>query len=274
RSIDSDVSNVGALIRMAGLLPSGFDMAPYLEEARRQLHEETDYLLEGRQLARFGALLASDARFLVPLLHEDWTRGSVLAMGYVRGEPIEAAEAAADVCDRIAHDLIDLTLRELFDFGLMQTDPNFANYQYDRDSGRIILLDFGATREIDPHIAQLYRALLGAGLADDRAEMARLAIEIGFFDTECPTRHRERICGMMAMVFSALRATPVFDFAKTDLPERMQEEGMALAEEGFLPPEVPMDVLYLQRKFGGMFQLAKRLRARVPVLALLKKRLG
>ena len=39
KSIDSDVANVGVLMRMSGLLPKGFELAPYLEEGRKQLHE-------------------------------------------------------------------------------------------------------------------------------------------------------------------------------------------------------------------------------------------
>ena len=44
--------------------------------------------------------------------------------------------------------LLDLVLRELFVFGLMQTDPNFANCRWQANSGRIVLLEFGATRAI------------------------------------------------------------------------------------------------------------------------------
>ncbi len=37
--------------------------------------------------------------------------------------------------------------RELFEFRLMQTDPNLANYLYAPVSGRVLLLDFGSVRE-------------------------------------------------------------------------------------------------------------------------------
>ena len=68
-------------------------------------------------------------------------------------------------------------------------------------------------------------------------------------------------------------APPVFDFAETDLPRRMQAEGMALAEAGFVPPPVPMDVLYMQRKFGGVFLLCARLGAKLPVAGMIGARL-
>ena len=44
---------------------------------------------------------------------------------------------------------------------------------------------------------------------------------------------------------------------------------MALAKDGFLPPPLPIDVLLLQRKFGGMFLMAAKLAARVDVVSLL-----
>ena len=78
---------------------------------------------------------------------------------------------------------------------------------------------------------------------------------------------------MIEMVFAAISAAPEFDFADTDLSRRLQAEGMALAGDGFVPPPLPMDVLYLQRKFGGLFLLANRLKARVPVAALIGKSL-
>ncbi|WP_413913782.1 AarF/UbiB family protein [Candidatus Skiveiella danica] len=44
--------------------------------------------------------------------------------------------------------LFALLLRELFEFRLVQTGPNFANYRYDTDTRQLILLDFGATRPL------------------------------------------------------------------------------------------------------------------------------
>jgi predicted unusual protein kinase regulating ubiquinone biosynthesis (AarF/ABC1/UbiB family) len=35
----------------------------------------------------------------------------------------------------------------------MQTDPNLANYRVDPATGRIVLLDFGAVRVIDPRLS-------------------------------------------------------------------------------------------------------------------------
>lgn len=266
RSIDSDVANVGVLIRASGLLPKGFALAPYLEEARAQLHEETDYALEARHLQHFGAMLAGDARFVVPGFHADWSSGQILAMDFVAGQPIEAAERAdAAIRTRLARDLIELTLAELFTHGVMQTDPNFANYRFDPASGKIVLLDFGATRWIGPDIVAQYRDILRAGLEMDIAGAAAVATRMGVLPEECAPRHRARIVGMMEMAFAALGDGAEYDFADPALSRRMTAEGIALAEDGFIPPPVPMDLLYVQRKLAGMFLLAARLRAKLPL---------
>lgn len=49
------------------------------------------------------------------------------------------------------HLLLGLLFREIFSFHLVQTDPNFANYRYNHQTQQLILLDFGATREIPHH---------------------------------------------------------------------------------------------------------------------------
>lgn len=265
QSIDSDVANVGALMRMSGLLPKGFDLAPYLEDAGKQLHEETDYRREARQIARFGALLKDFPEFVVPKFYEDWSTRHVLAMEYIEGDPIEAARhATQDVRNRIATRLIDLALRELFEFGEMQTDPNFANYLYQPDTGRIVLLDFGAARRLDPKVVDGYRRLIRAGRAKDTAALTAVATEIGFVAADTPHRHKERVITLIEMAFDAFARAPITDFnAMQALSQDMQAEGMALAEEGFLPPPLPLDVLLLQRKLGGIFLLAARLGAQV-----------
>jgi len=275
KSIDSDVANVGALIKMSGLLPKGFALAPYLEEARLQLHQETDYALEGQHLQRFGALLADAPDFTVPRYDTEWSTSEILAMSFVEGVPIEQAFAQPqeERC-RIAEALIGLTLRELFDDGLMQTDPNFANYRYNPDTGQIILLDFGATRVLDPKVVDQYRRLLAAGLRDGQQTTAAIAEEIGFVAPDTAPHHRTAIFEMMTKAFQALRKDGPFDFTDRTLPREMQAVGIALAEDGFVPPPLPIDVLLLQRKIGGMFLLASQLGAQVELRELLQRYVG
>ncbi|MEO0744564.1 MAG: AarF/ABC1/UbiB kinase family protein, partial [Pseudomonadota bacterium] len=266
RSIDSDVTNVGALIKVSGLLPPGLDMGPLLDEARKQLHEETDYAREGAQLRRFGALMADVPDVVLPELAEDLTTETVLAMSFVAGTPVEdMAEAPQDVRDRIGAQLIDLTLRELFALRVMQTDPNFANFLYDAAAGQLVLLDFGAARDIPERVVDQYRALMRAGLAEDRAALERVSKEIGFFAPDSAAHHKAAILDMIWSVFGALRAPGAFDFADPTLQDEMWVAGMALGADRTFAHVPPMDVLFVQRKFAGMFLLAARLGARVDV---------
>jgi predicted unusual protein kinase regulating ubiquinone biosynthesis (AarF/ABC1/UbiB family) len=202
-SIDSDVRNVGSLLRLSGLVPKEIDLTPLMEEARRQLHEEADYGREAEMLARFGALLAGDGRYLVPEVHDDLTMGDVLGMSFVESVPIETrVDAGQEVRDALVKSLVALMLRELFEFGLMQTDPNFANYRVQPESGRLVLLDFGATRAFGPDLVAQYRGLMRAGFAGDRDAVAASMEEIGFIEPETEARHREPILDMAEMAMA------------------------------------------------------------------------
>ena len=270
KSIDSDVANVGVLMRMSGLLPKGFELASYLEEGRKQLHEETNYNREATQLKRFGDLLADKTQFVVPEIHGDWSTANILAMTYVAGVPIESvAEETQEIRDQVAKDLIDLTIHELFSFGVMQTDPNFANYLYQPDNQRIALLDFGATHKISPPLVQIYHQLMLAGLSGDNVALEETIKGIGFIDENTKDSQRKQIVHMVKLVFDTLQNNRYLDFADTKLATHLQDSAMALAKDGFLPPPLPIDVLLLQRKFGGMFLLAAKLAARVDVVSLL-----
>lgn len=264
RSIDSDVSNVGALLRLSGLLPKGFDISPYLAEARRQLHEETDYAREGAQLKRFAEWLTDSDTFVVPQYHADLSTAQILAMSYVAGQPIETlADADAATRNRVMTALIDLSLREVFHFGAMQSDPNFANYRYVPQSGRIVLLDFGAARDLHPLVTKSYADMLRSGLVGDDHGIRDAARALGLIaDGPDIGSSEARLLALIAGVFEVLRAQE-FDFADQTLIRALNEEGMALAQSGYHPPSLPMDVLYLQRKFGGLFLLGNRLRTKL-----------
>jgi len=270
RSIDSDVANVGALIRMSGMLPKGFALEPYLAEAALQLHEETDYQREARYLNRFRDLLVDEQGFILPKVHADWSTQSILAMSFVAGKPIEeAASESQGRRNQIMQKMIELFLKELFEFRVIQSDSNFANYLYDPLTGDVILLDFGAVREISNDISMFYRNLLKAGIDGSRELLEELSVTIGIISENTKKAHRDQILDIMQMAFGGLSA-PVFDFADTTLTQKMQRAGEALARDGFVPPVVPMDMLYVQRKLAGLYLLGVKLKARLPVGQMLR----
>jgi predicted unusual protein kinase regulating ubiquinone biosynthesis (AarF/ABC1/UbiB family) len=272
QSIDSDVNNVASLMKLSGLVPDAIDVAPMLAEAKRQLHQEADYAQEASYLARFGALLKEASGFDVPSLHADLTTESVLAMSYIESVSIETLITAPQAeRDRVVTLLIDLLLRELFDYGLMQTDPNFANYRYNPANGQLVLLDFGATRDIPPDAAVRYRRLMQAGLAGDHPTAREIMIAIGYFDERTQSKHQDAVMGMFEMAMAPLRAGGAFDFGDNSVMVGLRDQGMAIAKARDFWHIPPIETLFLQRKFGGMYLLASKLKARVEVKALMER---
>jgi predicted unusual protein kinase regulating ubiquinone biosynthesis (AarF/ABC1/UbiB family) len=274
RSIDSDVTNVGALIRLSGLLPAGIDLDPLLDEARRQLREEADYEAEAAHLSAYGDRVASWPDVCTPRPVADLSSRTVLAMTFVEGVPIEALADAPQVRrDRAAGLAIDLLFREIFSFGLMQTDPNFANYRYDTAGDRLVLLDFGATRALDAPLVARYGRLLSAGRARDADGVRQAALELGFFAGHHSAAQQDAVLEMIGIAFEALAGAMPFDFGDRRLSERLKAAGMQMAADPSFVHIPPVSVLYVQRKIAGTFLLASRLRARVDVRALLDRTL-
>ena len=269
RSIDSDVDNVATLLRVSGLLPRSLDIAPLLDEAKRQLHEEADYRREADNLQRFGALLADAAEFVLPQPVAALTRSDILAMSWVEGVAVESlADAPQALRDRIAHCLIELLFRELFEFRLIQTDPNFANYRFDPASARLVLLDFGATRPYAEPVVAAYRALMTAAVRGERAAMAAAAQAIGYFRDDIHAHQREAVIDLFEIACEPLRHTGAYDFGTSDLATRLRDAGLKLSMERDFWHTPPADALFLHRKLGGLYLLAARLKARVEVGAL------
>jgi predicted unusual protein kinase regulating ubiquinone biosynthesis (AarF/ABC1/UbiB family) len=198
----------------------------------------------------------------------------VLARSYVEGRPVETLAAAPQAeRNRVMTLLIDLLFRELFEFRLMQTDPNFANYRYALKTKEVILLDFGATRAFADAFVDRYRRLLRAGLEGDRAGIRSAALEIGILSGGAPARLERALLEMFEMSLEPLRQDTPFDFGASDLAMRMRDAGMAMAEDRAHFRIPPMDTLLLQRKFGGVYMLATRMRARVDLRTLIEPHL-
>lgn len=268
-SINADVDNVATLLRLSNVLPATLDLSALLDEAKRQLADEADYLREGEQMRAYGERLRDDARYVVPTLHPELTTPEVLAMDFIVGQPIEAlVDAPQDERDRATAMLIELVLRELFEFGVMQTDPNFANYRWQPESGALVLLDFGATRDVPPRTAASYRALIAAGLAHDRDRIRDIAVETGFLGAGAVAAHRATVDRIIAAVDDTLSRPGPFDFGDRAFVPVIRDEASALLSDRATWHVPDVETLFVQRKVSGTALLGARLKARVDIVEL------
>lgn len=271
RSINSDIDNVAILLRMSGLMPKNMDLAPLLVEAKAQLHDEANYLVEAEYLSAFGKALGKDQRFVVPRLHKKLTTDSILAMDFADGAPIESiAELEQSERNRVVTTLIELMLHELFTLNMVQTDANFANYRYQPDTGRIVLLDFGATRRFAPEFVAAYRDLLKAVLNDDEAAIVTAAEAVGYVVNDVHPTYRQLLIDIFQLVGEVFRADAPYTLKGARLSARMTEKTLAMKDyrDDWRAP--PIDAIFFHRKLAGIFLLASRVDAHVFMRPLLK----
>ena len=272
RSIDSDVNNLASLLRLTRIVPVELDVSLLIREAKRQLRQEADYRLEAEHLRRYRRLVADDPGVSVPRVHDDYSTKRILAMDRAHGRPIEdlrGPEHPQSLRDEAGRRLQRLVLRELFEFGFMQTDPNFANYLIEPDSGRIVLLDFGSAREFHPEFIARYARICRGMISSDLDKVRRIAVEIGYLaDDEREDRARA-LAELILLLGEPLRHEGAYDFGASSLATRARAAGFDLAfRRGFLRAPPP-ETIFLHRKLGGTFLLCARIRARIDSHALI-----
>jgi predicted unusual protein kinase regulating ubiquinone biosynthesis (AarF/ABC1/UbiB family) len=270
RSIASDVDNVAVLLRMFNVLPIDLDVAGIAGEAKRQLLQEADYLSEARFLEHFGSLVAKEPALLVPRVHHDLTTTRILAMDFIEAQPLDSVAALSQSRRNAVGGLIEgLLFRELFEFRLMQTDPNFANYQYQPGAGRLVLLDFGATRRFEADFVANYARISRAVIDGNRDAVAREAVRIGYAAAHDARERIDAVVDMCLLACEPLRHVGRYDFGASDLPARIRKLGFELAMRQRLLRPPPPETLFLHRKLVGSFLLLARLGAQVDARALI-----
>lgn len=271
RSIDSDIDNVATLLRWSGLLPDSLDLAPLLADAKAQLHAETDYQQEARSMQRFAERLDGRDEWAVPGVHDDLTGPTVLAMSHASGEPLERLEQAdSRTRQRWVSHLFDLFFEELFSFGSVQTDPNYANYLYDDARQQITLLDFGAVRDYESDMIDGYRSLFMAAMQSDRDALLEAARRIGYFSETIDDAQARAVVDLFMIATEPLRVSH-YDFGSSDIATRLREQGLELSMKQGYWHSPPVASLFLHRKLAGLYLLAQRLEVALPVRALLEQ---
>jgi predicted unusual protein kinase regulating ubiquinone biosynthesis (AarF/ABC1/UbiB family) len=277
KSIDSDLNNLAALLRMARILPVEVDISEILAEAKRQLRQEADYRLEADNLERFRSLVADQPDMFVPRVYHDLTTKRVLAMEKAPGRPIDdlrSPEYPQHIRNAVGERLQRLLLRELFEFRFMQTDPNFANYLFQPESGRLVLLDFGSVREFPEELVDKYRQLCRAVIDEDRDALRQTAIDIGYMSGEESEETSAALTDLAMLGAEPLLHEGPYDFGTCGLAARARDAGFDLViRQGFLRAPPP-ETIFLHRKVAGTFMLCVHIRAHVDTRSLVMESLS
>ena len=269
KSVESDVDNVITLLTLSRLLPKDLDIKPLVNEAKAQLLAEADYLREADYLIRYKNALNGNAHFKVPDVYTSHSTQQVLTMEYVNAEPIESiTEQPQSQRSFVAEQLINLFFKEMFEFKLIQTDPNFANFHYQTETQKIVLFDFGATREISTELSSAYLALFKAGSDNSREGVLKAASQIGYFKDDIIDNYKNNVIDLFLMACEPLRHDGEFDFKHSELALKIKDAGLALSAQSQQWHTPPVDALFIHRKLAGLYLIAARLGAKIDVRAL------
>lgn len=266
KSIDSDVDNVGTLLKIVGLIPESVDYKGLLEEAKKQLHDEADYQREGGFMQRYHQALADSPQFVVPQLDQRVSSDSVLAMSFIDGKSIESLEDFdQQTKNQVMTSLLDLLFKELFELKMVQTDPNFANYLFIEETKQVGLLDFGATREYSDRFSDGYLKAFACVIKHDEQGLNAALTQIGFFSQTILPEQREAVLNLVKMACEPMLLDEDYDFKASGLAQKLREAGTILSMEQDYWHTPPADALFLHRKIGGMYLLAARIGAKVNI---------
>jgi predicted unusual protein kinase regulating ubiquinone biosynthesis (AarF/ABC1/UbiB family) len=274
KSINSDVDNMAMLLHVTKILPIEMDISGIIAEAKRQLQQEADYTIEANYLRDYRQLVQDEERFVVPRVHDDLTTKRILAMDFVTGEPLESlGEDGVDqeLRNSVGALLERLVFRELFEFRTMQSDPNFANYLYQPDEDRIVLLDFGSTVSFEKEFTDRYGQISRALIEEDDGAARHYAEQIGYLNPGDSSEHAERVLDVIRLVCEPIRYDKVYDFGQSDLFTRARDAGFEMVFSGSGEYRVPPpETIFLHRKLVGSFLLCARIRARINVQELIR----
>ncbi|GAB7362432.1 hypothetical protein MBLNU230_g2754t1 [Neophaeotheca triangularis] len=264
-SIDSDLNNISLLLTASRILPKGLFLDKTIANARVELGWECDYIREAEACGRFQELVGDETNmFTVPHVYAEASGPGVLTADFMKGSGVtKIKDLTESERDWLGTQVLRLCLRELMEWRFMQTDPNWTNFLYNRDSKKLELLDFGASRDFPDEFVVPYVNLLIAASKGDRASCQDLSIELGYLTgKESDAMLKAHVDSILTLAEPFLDSAPeVYDFQGQTITDRVRANIGLMVRERLAPP--PEETYSLHRKLSGAFLLCARLGSRV-----------
>ena len=281
-AIEGDLKALRSILSLAQLIPNGPQYEELIKEVRFMLHQEVNYSRELELTEFFKLKLAEDPRFIVPQTFPQFSTRRILTTSLEDGVAVDGPEIRSLSVKRrsdIGRAVFELYLREIFELGAVQTDPHFGNYRVRIGSGgagsdQLILLDFGAVRELSESFLKSYREMVKGVFSRNSEQLIAGALGLGFLKIEDTTALRDQfieLCFLFGEPFYPPEtphvASHLFDkdgcylWDQSDLPKRVARKGTQLAFAFRLRPP-PREIVFLDRKLSGIFTFLSVLKVR------------
>lgn len=274
RAIGTDLKALRRILGLVGVLPADLQLDTIFEEIRSMLVQEMDYEQERGWLEKYARKLEGDARFKVPRALPAWCTRRVLAMERIEGVGPDSPEVLAlsqEQRNALAEALLELYFRELLIWGQVQTDPHFGNFKVQLGGGPVwVLLDFGAVRTLPAAFVTDYTDMLRGIVQDDREAFEAACTRLGFLREGDPLKLRQGLYDLCRLIVEPFVTEGVYDWGASDLPKRVIALASSLKTTlGVRTP--PPEILFLDRRLGGMFVLLAKLGAKFSPRPLLNQ---
>src|SRR6266850_6966671 len=266
KHVRSDLAPAAGLDEVAADTPAGrrFEFARLLEEFRRSVLRELDYIQEGGHLVTLRRNLAGFPRLYVPAPIEDYTTSRVLTMEYVTGTKVTALSPVvlqeSDGAE-LVEQLVAGYLKQILVDGFFHADPHPGNVLLTED-GRLALIDLGMVGYVTPRM-QDYLLQLLLSVSDGRPdEAATYAMKLGQPREEFDeTAFRRKVADLVAQNRDAAAEDMPVGRAVLELAWLSGECGLRL------PPELAM----LGKTLLHLDEIGRRLDPSVSPNALVRR---
>ncbi len=152
------------------------------EEFERTMLKELDFSLEASQMERFAQASADLAIFYVPKVYRERTGRRVLTTEFIDGLKVtnlEGLRHAGHEPGRIAGDLSNVLLHQVFNQGFFHADPHPGNILILPDR-TVCFLDYGMVGSLSPtHRERLLDILVGVA-SQDAGRIAKTLLQLAY----------------------------------------------------------------------------------------------